>query len=81
VNSSKSLPKDPHFTERTDWLPAETHGADMLPTPLRFSDSSLSHPGRAPHTGEHSEQVLREVLGYDEERVRNLLSGDAVRQR
>jgi crotonobetainyl-CoA:carnitine CoA-transferase CaiB-like acyl-CoA transferase len=81
VNSSKSLPTDPHFTERTEWLPAETHGAEMLPTPLRFADAELSHPGRAPHAGEHSAQILREVLGYDEERVRDLLSGDVVRQR
>ena len=81
VNSSKSLPTDPHFTERTEWLPSETHGAEMLPTPLRFADAELSHPGRAPHAGEHSAQILREVLGYDEERVRDLLSGDVVRQR
>ena len=81
VNSSQSLSADPHFLERTEWLPAETHGADMLPIPLRFADATRSHPGRAPHAGEHSEQVLRDVLGYDEERIKDLLAADVVRQR
>ena len=81
VNSSKTLPSDPHFLERTEWLPSSTHGADMLPLPLRFSDAPSAHPGRAPHSGEHSEEVLREVLDYDDERVRHLLSTEVVRQR
>ena len=80
VNSSKTLPSDPHFVERTEWLPSSTHRAEMLPVPLRFSHLSSNQPGRAPHSGEHSEEVLREVLGYDDDRVQQLLSGDVIRQ-
>lgn len=80
VNSSKTLPSDPHFVERTEWLPSSTHRAEMLPVPLRFPDTMSAHPGRAPHSGEHSEEVLREVLGYDDDRVQQLLSGDVIRQ-
>ncbi|MEI7622918.1 MAG: CoA transferase [Actinomycetes bacterium] len=80
VNSSKTLPSDPHFVERTEWLPSSTHRAEMLPVPLRFSHSPSNQPGRAPHSGEHSEEVLREVLGYDDDRVQQLLSGDVIRQ-
>lgn len=81
VNSSRSLPADPHFTERIEWLPASTHTAEMLPLPVRFASTPIFHPGRAPHSGEHSEQVLRDVLGYDDDRVDDLLAGDVVRQR
>ena len=81
VNSSKTLPSDRHFVDRIEWLPSSTHGAEMLPLPLRFSDTTSFHPGRAPHSGEHSEEVLRKVLNYDDDRVQHLLSGDVVRQR
>ena len=79
VNSSRSLPDDPHFLARTEWLPADSHVADMLPIPLRFRGSSTHQPGRAPHAGEHSEEILRDVLGYDDALIASLLHDDVVR--
>jgi formyl-CoA transferase len=34
---------------------------------------------RAPTLGEHTVEVLRDVLGYDERRIAELLSSGAVR--
>jgi crotonobetainyl-CoA:carnitine CoA-transferase CaiB-like acyl-CoA transferase len=41
----------------------------MLPTPIKFVDESLPMPTKAPTVGQHTEQVLREVLGWDDARI------------
>jgi crotonobetainyl-CoA:carnitine CoA-transferase CaiB-like acyl-CoA transferase len=69
ANSPKTLYADPQFQDRIDLLPAEQVGADMLPTPIKFVGETLPMPTKAPTVGQHTEQVLRDVLGWDEERV------------
>jgi crotonobetainyl-CoA:carnitine CoA-transferase CaiB-like acyl-CoA transferase len=69
ANSPKTLYADPQFQDRTHLLPAEQVGADMLPTPIKFVGESLPTPTKAPTAGQHTEQVLRDVLGWDEDRV------------
>ena len=78
ANTSKSLPNDPHFNERTKWLPAHTHGADMLPLPLKFDGAALEAPGRAPTAGQHSQQLLRDLLGRSEEEINRLFADGVV---
>lgn len=78
ANSSKSLPNDPHFNDRTKWLPAQTHGADMLPLPLKFDGAALEAPGRAPTAGQHSQQLLRELLGRSDEEINRLFADGIV---
>ena len=41
----------------------------MLPSPIKMVGGELPEPGIAPETGQHTEQVLREVLGYDDARI------------
>lgn len=72
VNTPKTLADDPQFKDRLPWLPAETHGADMLPTPIKVVGAQLPDPGIAPTPGQHSDEVLTEVLGYDAERIAEL---------
>jgi crotonobetainyl-CoA:carnitine CoA-transferase CaiB-like acyl-CoA transferase len=72
VNSPKTIADDPQFQHRFPWYPAKDHGADMLPFPVRFPGEELTPPTKAPTPGQHSEQVLREVLGYPLERIQNL---------
>jgi crotonobetainyl-CoA:carnitine CoA-transferase CaiB-like acyl-CoA transferase len=69
VNTPKSLPADPQFQDRFPWLSHETHGADMLPSAIKMVGAELPDPGIAPETGQHTEQVLREVAGYDDARI------------
>jgi crotonobetainyl-CoA:carnitine CoA-transferase CaiB-like acyl-CoA transferase len=40
-------------------------------SPLRMSDAELPN-ARGPHRGEHTESVLRELCGYDDEAIARL---------
>ena len=44
----------------------------MLPFPVKFRGEELPAPSVAPTVGEHSEVVLRELLGYDDEKIAEL---------
>jgi crotonobetainyl-CoA:carnitine CoA-transferase CaiB-like acyl-CoA transferase len=78
VNTSKSIADDPQFQERFPWIPARRLGADEIPIPVKFEGASLPAPTRAPTVGEHTDEVLREVLGYDEERAEALREAGAL---
>jgi crotonobetainyl-CoA:carnitine CoA-transferase CaiB-like acyl-CoA transferase len=78
LNSSKTLPTDRHFVERTRWLSAETHGADMLPFPVNLAEGRPIDPGRAPAAGEHSGQILRDLLGLGDEEIDQLVDAGIV---
>jgi crotonobetainyl-CoA:carnitine CoA-transferase CaiB-like acyl-CoA transferase len=69
ANSPKTLYADPQFKDRFDLLPASEVGADMLPTPIKFVDEQLPMPTKAPTVGQHTEQVLRDVLGWDDAQI------------
>jgi len=68
VNTPKNIVDDPQFRARFRILPHDGHGADQLGFPVRFVGEELPDPAKAPTIGEHNEQVLRDVLGYDDER-------------
>jgi len=72
VNTPKTLADDPQFQARMPWLPRERVGTEQLPTPIKVVGEELPLPTRAPEVGEHTEAVLREVLGYDDERIEAL---------
>jgi len=78
VNTPKTLADDVQFQDRLPWLPAATHGADMLPTPIKLVGAQLADPGIAPTAGQHTDEVLRDVLGYDEARIAALRESGVV---
>ena len=43
--------------------------ADMLPNPVKIIGGELPIPRKAPECGQHSDEILREVLGYDADRI------------
>ena len=59
-------------------LPAERLGADQLPFPVKLVDEELPLPTKAPIVGEHSEEVLHSVLGYDDDRIAALREAGAL---
>jgi len=69
ANTPKTLYDDPQFQDRFDLLPAKEVGADMLGTPIKFVDETLPMPTKAPTVGQHTEQVLRDVLGWDDGQI------------
>jgi crotonobetainyl-CoA:carnitine CoA-transferase CaiB-like acyl-CoA transferase len=48
---------------------------------VKFSDGELPSPRKAPTVGQHTERVLREVLGYDAERIERLGAAGAFGKR
>jgi crotonobetainyl-CoA:carnitine CoA-transferase CaiB-like acyl-CoA transferase len=69
VNTPKTLFDDPQFADRLPLLPAAEVGHDQIFTPLHFVGEELPHPAKAPTVGQHTEDVLRSVLGYDDARI------------
>ena len=66
VNSPRTLADDPQFRARLGFLPREALGAEQLPSPIKVIEGGeLPLPTRAPTVGQHTEEVLTEVLGYD----------------
>ncbi len=78
VNSPKSIADDPQFQARFPWIPVDRLGADELPIPLKVADVELPEPTKAPTVGEHTDDVLRRVLGYDDRRVESLRAAGAL---
>jgi crotonobetainyl-CoA:carnitine CoA-transferase CaiB-like acyl-CoA transferase len=83
VNTPRTIADDPQFEHRFHWLPKETLGTDQLPTPLKFVGEELPGPTKAPTVGQHTDDVLRDVLGWStariaESRSRGGLGGGSV---
>ena len=78
VNTPANLVDDPQFKARFRVLPHQQHGADMLGFPVKFVGEAEITPTKAPTPGQHSEQVLREVLGYDAARIAALRGAGAL---
>jgi crotonobetainyl-CoA:carnitine CoA-transferase CaiB-like acyl-CoA transferase len=78
VNTPKTIADDPQFQDRLPWLSQERLGASQVPSPIKVVGESLPEPTRAPSAGQHSDEVLREVLGYDEARISALREAGAL---
>jgi len=77
VNTPKTIAADPQFRDRFPLYPHARHGIDMLPFPVRFPGETLPEPAKAPTVGQHTEEVLRSVLGYDAGRIAALREAGA----
>jgi crotonobetainyl-CoA:carnitine CoA-transferase CaiB-like acyl-CoA transferase len=78
VNTPKTIAQDPQFQHRLPWYPAAQHGADMLPFPVKWQGETLPAPARAPGVGQHTDEVLRDVLGYDPDHIAKLRKAGAL---
>jgi crotonobetainyl-CoA:carnitine CoA-transferase CaiB-like acyl-CoA transferase len=79
VNTPATIAGDPQFAARMPWQPAARLVADQLPFPVRAAGAEPpSAPRRAPDAGEHTEQILREVLGYDQQQIAALRESGAL---
>lgn len=69
VNTPKNVVDDPQFRDRFEVWPHERHGADMFGFPVKFVGETAPRPAKAPTVGEHADEVLRDVLGYDAAKI------------
>jgi crotonobetainyl-CoA:carnitine CoA-transferase CaiB-like acyl-CoA transferase len=72
VNTAKTIVDDPQFQHRFPRYSVDQLGAEQLPLPLKVAGEELPVPTKAPTVGQHTEAVLRDVLGYDDEQVQHL---------
>ena len=68
----------PQFQARLPWYPAAEHGADMLPFPVKLIGEQVPPPSKAPEPGQHTDEVLGHVLGYDAEKIAKLRESGAL---
>lgn len=78
VNTPRTIADDPQFQDRFPWYTASRLGADEIPIPVHVEGEELPVPTRAPTVGQHTDEVLRDVLGYDDARTTALRDGGAL---
>ncbi len=78
VNSPQSIAADPQFQDRLPWIPRDRLGADQLPLPIKLVGDELPLPTKAPTVGEHTDEVLRDVLDCDDARLKQLRDAGAL---
>jgi crotonobetainyl-CoA:carnitine CoA-transferase CaiB-like acyl-CoA transferase len=65
VNTPKTLLDDPQFLDRFPMYSVEQLGAEQIPGPLKFLGEELPVPTKAPIVGQHTDEVLADLLGWD----------------
>ncbi|MCW3841482.1 CoA transferase [Micromonospora yasonensis] len=78
VNDAASIATDPQFRARLPWSPAEEGGAELMPGPIRLVDEEPVPLRAAPGAGEHTDEVLRSVLGMAGARIADLRAAGVV---
>ena len=69
INSPRTLLDDPQFKDRFPLFSVEQLGAEQLPTPLKFIGETLPTPSKAPSVGQHTDDVLKDLLGWSPEKI------------
>lgn len=77
-NTTANIGDDPQFQERMGFLPIEAVGCEQLPLPIFVDGESLPVPSMAPTAGQHTDEVLTEVLEQDAASVAKLREEGAL---
>jgi crotonobetainyl-CoA:carnitine CoA-transferase CaiB-like acyl-CoA transferase len=78
ANTPRSVRDDPQFEDRFEWTTREQTGIAEMLFPLKVEGEQLPVPGIAPTVGEHTDDVLTRVLGYDVDRLAKLRATGAL---
>ncbi len=77
VNTPESIADDPQFQARFALHPTQAVGTEQLPSPLRF-DTDPAPVGFAPVLGQDTDDVLRRIVGLDDDQIAALRASDAI---
>jgi len=69
VNSPATVGDDPQFAHRLPFLAIGQVGTEQLPLPVRVSGSLPSPPTMAPTVGQHTDEVLADLLGISDDEL------------
>jgi CoA:oxalate CoA-transferase len=81
INTLKQICEDPHIAHRKMLVEIDQPIVGKMrvcASPLKLSETPGEVYAPAPMLGEHSEQVLREVLGYSREKITQLQSEGVI---
>jgi crotonobetainyl-CoA:carnitine CoA-transferase CaiB-like acyl-CoA transferase len=79
VNTPGTIAGDPQFADRLPWQPASDLSADQTPFPVREVGGAPPAAGRpAPDAGQHTDEILTDVLGYGPDRIAALRDSGAL---
>jgi crotonobetainyl-CoA:carnitine CoA-transferase CaiB-like acyl-CoA transferase len=79
VNTVKTIPRDPQFQARLAMRPYREAGTDLMPSPIKLIGEELPVPSiAAREPGRDTDAVLREVLGYEAEKIAALRRSGAL---
>ncbi|MEL0013385.1 MAG: CaiB/BaiF CoA-transferase family protein, partial [Alphaproteobacteria bacterium] len=83
INTLDQVFEDPHVKAR-DMVVNVPHplagpdGAALIASPLKLSGTPVEYRYHPPLLGQHTDEVLREVLGYDNTKIAELRSAGAI---
>src|SRR5262252_647279 len=79
VNDTRSITRDPQFQDRLPFRSWREHGTDLMPSPIKPIGEELPVPAKAAvEPGRDTDAVLRDVLGYDADRIATLRHAGAL---
>ncbi len=71
-NTAATIADDPQFQDRMGFFSSEDVGCEQLPLPVSVNGAKMKTPTMAPTAGQHTEQVMTEVLGKSADEVAKL---------
>ena len=71
-NTTAGIGDDPQFQARMGFLPIDAVGCEQLPLPVFVDGEPLPVPTMAPTVGEHTDDVMADVLELDAEEIASL---------
>ncbi|MGE4652941.1 MAG: CoA transferase, partial [Myxococcota bacterium] len=77
-NTTANIGDDPQFQERMGFLPIEAVGCEQLPLPIYVDGEPLPVPSMAPTVGQHTDEVIAEVLEKDAASIAKLREAGAL---
>ncbi|MEE9413652.1 MAG: CoA transferase [Acidimicrobiales bacterium] len=78
VYDGETMVDDPQFQHRFPLYSVEQVGAEQLPLPLKIAGEKLPIPTMAPTVGQHSHEILSDVLGYDDDQIARITAAKAL---
>jgi crotonobetainyl-CoA:carnitine CoA-transferase CaiB-like acyl-CoA transferase len=83
INTLDQVFEDPHVKAREMLVNiphplAGPDGAQLIASPLRLSETPVKYRHHPPLLGQHTDEVLRDVLGYDADKIAGLRESGAI---